>query len=85
MKEGWNLRSRMASPKVSKAKKKASHIIISIIIYALLIEFVFVFLYPYLSMFVKSLQFEEDLRDVNRTWVLTGLNFSNSHISGGRI
>lgn len=77
MKEKWNLRSQMASPKVSKAKKKATHIIISIIIYALLIEFVFVFLYPYLNMFIKSLQFEEDLRDVNRTWVLTGLNFSN--------
>ena len=63
--------------RATKLRKKIGHIVISVIVYALLIEFVFIFLYPYLNMFIKSLQFEEDLQDVNRTWVLTGLNFYN--------
>lgn len=77
MKKGNGVRGWLTGPQSSRMKKKVSHILISVVVYALLIEFVFVFLYPYLNMFIKSLQFGEDLRDVNRTWVLTGLNFSN--------
>lgn len=60
-----------------KIRRTFTKTLIRVLIYVLLIEFVFVFLYPYLNMFVKSLQFESDLRDVNRTWVLTALNFNN--------
>ena len=47
------------------------------VVYALLIEFVFVFLYPFLYMLLNSFKFDTDFRDLNRQWVLSGLNFEN--------
>lgn len=48
-----------------------------LIIYALLIEFVFVFIYPFIYMMVNSFKFDTDFRDLNKQWVLSGLNFQN--------
>lgn len=70
---------KIAKPAIDsfRAKKKISDFVVKAFVYILLIQFVFVFVYPFLSMFVRSLQYDVDFRNINRTWVLTGLNFEN--------
>jgi len=58
-------------------RKRALRFIGNAIVYLLLIEFVFVFIYPFLFMIVNSFKFDSDFRDLNRQWILTGLNFEN--------
>ena len=58
-------------------QKRAGSLLGSLVVYLLLIEFIFVFLYPFLFMIVNSLKFDADFRDLNRQWVLTGLNLEN--------
>ena len=48
-----------------------------ILIYLLLIEFAFVFLYPLLYMIINSLKFPADLLDLNRNWLLFSINWEN--------
>lgn len=63
--------------KIGSAKGRISKIVSAAIIYALLIEFVFVFIYPFIYMMINSLKFDTDFRDLNRQWILSGLNFQN--------
>ena len=49
--------------------------IVNLVIYALLLEIIFIFLYPYLYMLVNSLKFEVDLNDLTRQWVIEKFNF----------
>ena len=43
----------------------------------LLIEFVFVFIYPFLYMVLNSFKYDTDFRNLNQQWVLMGLNIDN--------
>ena len=56
---------------------KMKKIIGKVILYLLLLEFAFVFLYPLLRMVVYSFKFPSDLLDLNRNWLLTSLNLEN--------
>jgi len=58
-------------------KKRWGRQIGALVVYALLIEFVFVFIYPFLYMMLNSLKYDTDFRDLNRQWVLSGLNIDN--------
>lgn len=48
-----------------------------VIIYILLIELAFVFLYPLVYMLINSLKFQTDLLDLNSKWLLHGINWEN--------
>lgn len=48
-----------------------------IILYVLLIEFAFVFLYPMIYMGIYSLKFPADLLDLNSKWFVSGANWQN--------
>lgn len=48
-----------------------------IVIYILLIELAFVFLYPLVYMAVNSLKFQTDLLDLNSKWLLHAVNWEN--------
>lgn len=48
-----------------------------IVIYILLIELAFVFLYPLVYMLVNSLKFQTDLLDLNSKWLLHAANWEN--------
>lgn len=48
-----------------------------IVIYILLIELAFVFLYPLVYMVVNSLKFQTDLLDLNSKWLLHAVNWEN--------
>lgn len=61
----------------STVKKRAGHILLKILIYAVLTEFVFVFLYPFLTMLINSLKYDFELKDITRQWVITRVNFQN--------
>lgn len=74
------MKSLMMKPKIKSSdnlKKKAGRYVGNIIVYLLLIEFVFVFIYPFLFMIINSFKFDSDFRDLNRQWILTGLNLEN--------
>lgn len=48
-----------------------------VVIYILLIELAFVFLYPLVYMVVNSLKFQTDLLDLNSKWLLHAVNWEN--------
>lgn len=58
-------------------KKKAGHIVLKILLYIVLTEFVFVFFYPFLTMIINSLKYDFELKDVTRQWIITRINFQN--------
>lgn len=63
---------------MKKNKKKLRlNIIFKIIMYILLIDFAFIYLYPFLHMIIQSLKSQEDLLDVSVKWVLNSLCFDN--------
>ncbi len=61
----------------SAVKKRAGHIVLKILIYIILTEFVFVFLYPFITMIINSLKYDFELKDITRQWVITRVNFQN--------
>lgn len=58
-------------------RKNAGRILLTLIISFILIEFVFVFLYPFLNIIVNSLKYDFELKDMNRQWVITSVNWQN--------
>lgn len=58
-------------------KKMKLGIIFKIIMYILLIDFAFIYLYPFLHMIINSLKSQDDLLDVSVKWVLNDLCFDN--------
>lgn len=63
---------------MKKTRKKLKlGIIFKIIMYILLIDFAFIYLYPFLHMIINSLKSQDDLLDVSVKWVLNELCFDN--------
>lgn len=58
-------------------RKKISKHFINLLIYFLLTEFVFVFVFPYIFMILNSLKYDFELRDLSKEWILTHPNFHN--------
>lgn len=58
-------------------RRKIGKPISTLIVYLLLLEFAFIFIYPLLYMLINSFKFDTDFRDLNRQWILSGLNFEN--------
>lgn len=58
-------------------RKNGGRILLALIISFILIEFVFVFLYPFLNIIINSLKYDFELKDMNRQWVITGINGQN--------
>lgn len=65
-------RSRLAT-----AKKYSGKYIINIVIYILLIEFAFVFLYPFIYMILNSLKYDYEVVDATKQWIITEVNWNN--------
>lgn len=63
---------------MEKIRKKLKFgIVFKIIMYVLLIDFAFIYLYPFLHMIINSLKSQDDLLDVSVKWVLNDLCFDN--------
>lgn len=64
-------------PKKLFRKKMKFGIIFKIIMYILLLDFAFIYLYPFLHMIINSLKSSDDLMDISVKWVLNELCFDN--------
>lgn len=69
--------NQMGAEKRTAWKKKTSRTLLMLLISFILIEFVFVFLYPFLNMIVNSLKYDYELRDMTHQWVITSINWQN--------
>lgn len=58
-------------------KKNAGRVLLTAAISFILIEFVFVFLYPFLNVIVNSLKYDFELNDMTHQWVITSVNWQN--------
>lgn len=58
-------------------RKKGGHILLRVVTYFILTIFVFVFVYPFLTMILNSFKYDFELRDLTKQWVITRLNFQN--------
>ena len=58
-------------------RKVSGKFLINLIIYALLIELVFVFLYPLIYLVFNSLKYDFELIDASKVWVITRVNAEN--------
>ena len=68
----------MRAKEVSSAlKKKGGRFLLRAATYFILTVFVFVFVYPFLTMLLNSFKYDFELRDLTKQWVLTRLNFQN--------
>lgn len=63
--------------RLSTAKKHSSKAFINIIIYILLIEFAFVFIYPFIYMILNSLKYDYEVIDATKQWIITKVNWNN--------
>ncbi len=63
--------------RLATAKKYSGKWIINIIIYILLIEFAYVFLYPFIYMIVNSLKYNYEIIDATKEWIITKVNWNN--------
>lgn len=61
----------------SAVKKKAGSFLLRAATYFILTVFVFVFVYPFLTMILNSFKYDFELRDLTKQWVITRLNFQN--------
>ncbi len=64
-------------PLYNKLKKKIWKYALSIIIYLLLTQLVFVFLFPLIFMSVNSVKYGYEIRDLGKEWVVTSINTKN--------
>ena len=73
-KETVSVRAKEVS---SALKKKGGRFLLRAATYFILTVFVFVFVYPFLTMLLNSFKYDFELRDLTKQWVLTRLNFQN--------
>lgn len=70
-------------PAVKPKAIRAGSLLFRLACYLLLIDLVFVFLYPFLYMLVTSLKTYEDLHNVSVTWIPTSLHWENYQLAAG--
>lgn len=63
--------------KEHKFYTQAGRILGRVLLYLLLIEFAFVFLYPLYYMVINSFKFPSDLLDLNSKWLISSVNWEN--------
>ena len=63
--------------RLATAKKYSGKFIINLIIYILLIEFAFTFLYPFIYMILNSLKYDYEVIDATKQWIITDINWNN--------
>lgn len=63
--------------RLATAKKYSGKFIINLIIYILLIEFAFTFLYPFIYMILNSLKYDYEVIDATKQWIITEINWNN--------
>lgn len=63
--------------RLATAKKYSGRFVINAIIYILLIEFAFVFIYPFIYMLLNSLKYDYEIVDATKQWIITKVNFNN--------
>lgn len=63
--------------RLATAKKYSGKFVINLIIYILLIEFAFVFLYPFIYMILNSLKYDYEVIDATKQWIITKVNWNN--------
>jgi len=63
--------------RLTTAKKYSGKYIINIIIYILLAEFAFVFIYPFIYMILNSLKYDYEVVDATKQWIITDVNWNN--------
>ena len=70
---------RISSIKLRKItnKKFVTSTIIKLFMYALLLDLVFVFLFPFLYMIVTSMKSPIDLTDISIKWIINEVHFEN--------
>jgi multiple sugar transport system permease protein len=78
--DGGGLRMTAKLTKGARAesvKKKFSSFIMNAIIYILLIEFAFVFIYPFIYLILNSFKYDYEIIDASKQWIITNFNFGN--------
>ena len=63
--------------RLATAKKYSGKFIINLIIYILLIEFAFTFLYPFIYMILNSLKYDYEVIDATKQWIIMDINWNN--------
>lgn len=63
--------------RLATIKKYSGKSIVNLIIYILLIEFAFVFLYPFIYMILNSLKYDYEVVDATKQWIITEINWNN--------
>lgn len=63
--------------RLATAKKYSTKYLVNIIIYILLIEFAFVFLYPFIYLILNSLKYDYEVIDATKQWIITEVNWNN--------
>lgn len=63
--------------RLATAKKYSGKVIVNTIIYILLIEFAFVFIYPFIYMILNSLKYDYEIIDATKQWIITNVNWNN--------
>ena len=63
--------------RLTTAKKYGGKYLVNIIIYILLIEFAFVFIYPFIYLILNSLKYDYEVIDATKQWIITKVNFNN--------
>ena len=63
--------------RLATIKKYSGKSIVNLFIYILLIEFAFVFLYPFIYMILNSLKYDYEVVDATKQWIITEINWNN--------
>lgn len=63
--------------RIATVRKYSGKTLANIIVYTLLIEFSFVFLYPLVYMLMNSLKYDYEVVDATKQWIITKINFNN--------
>lgn len=63
--------------RLATVKKYSGKTIVNLFIYILLIEFAFVFLYPFIYMILNSLKYDYEVVDATKQWIITEINWNN--------
>ena len=58
-------------------KKINPKLLIRLVMYILLLDFAFIYLYPFLHMVINALKTPEDLMDISVKWVINEFYFEN--------
>ncbi|HHW45512.1 MAG TPA: carbohydrate ABC transporter permease [Clostridiales bacterium] len=63
--------------RLATVRKYSGKTLGNIIVYTLLIEFSFVFLYPLVYMLMNSFKYDYEIVDATKQWIITKINFNN--------